>query len=75
MYFSFDKFIGTAEEFSSDNNNGGGSIPDLFVLFLGEVDENSSSGMFDRQQRQNGGAVIGYRNFLHYRWRSVGRNA
>jgi hypothetical protein len=70
VYFSFDKFVGTAKKFSSDNDNGGGSVPDLFVLFLGEVNENSSSGMLNRQQRQDGGAVIRYRDFLHYRWRS-----
>ena len=67
MYFSFDKFIGAAEEFSGDEDDGSGSIPDLLVLFLGKVDEDSSSGVFNRQKRQNSSAVVRYRNFLHRR--------
>lgn len=51
MYFSLDKFIGTAKEFGSDYDNGSGSVPDLLVLFLGKVDKDSSSRMLNRQQR------------------------
>jgi len=75
MYFSLDKFIGAAKEFGGDENNGSGSVPDLLVLFLGKVDKDSSSGVFNGQQRQDGSAVIRYRNLLHRRWRSAGSNA
>jgi hypothetical protein len=51
MYFRLDKFVGTAKEFCSDDDNGSGPISDLLVLFLGKVDEDSSSGMFNGQQR------------------------
>jgi len=67
MYFSLDKFIGTAKEFGSNEDNGSCAVTDLLVLLLGKIYKDSSSGMFNRQQRQNGGAVIRYRNFLHRR--------
>ena len=67
MYSSLDEFIGTAKEFGSDEDNGSCAVTDLLVLFLGKVYEDSSSGVFNRQQRQNSGAVIRYRNFLHRR--------
>ena len=51
MYLGLNKFVGAAKEFSSDDDNGSGSIPDLLVLFLGKVDKDSSSGMFNGQQR------------------------
>jgi len=51
MYFSLDKFVGTAKEFGSDDDDGSGSVPNLFVLFLGEIDKDPSSGMFNGQQR------------------------
>ena len=51
MYFSLDKFVGTAKEFGSDDDDGSGPVPNLLVLFLGKVDKDSSSGMLDRQQR------------------------
>ena len=51
MDFSLDKLIGTAEEFGGDEDNGSGSVPDLFVLFLSKVDKDPSSGMFNGQQR------------------------
>ena len=47
MYFSLDKFVGTTKEFCSDYDNGSGSVPDLLVLFLGKVDKDSSSGVFN----------------------------
>ena len=48
MYFGLDKLVGTAKEFSSDDDNRSGPVPDLLVLFLGEVDKDSSGGMFNR---------------------------
>lgn len=51
MYFGLDKLIGAAKELGSDEDDGSGSIPDLFVLFLGEVDKDPSSGVFNRKQR------------------------
>ena len=51
MNFILDKFVGTTKEFGSDDDNGSGSISDFLVLFLGKVDKDSSSGMFNRQQR------------------------
>ena len=71
MNFGLDKFVGATKQFGSDDDNGGGSVSNLLVLFLGEVDEDSSSGMFNGQQRQNSSAVVGYCDFLRSRWRSV----
>jgi len=71
VYFSLDEFIGTAKEFGSDEDNGSCAVTDLLVLFLGKVYKYPSSGVFNRQQRQDSGAVIRYRNFLHRRRRSA----
>ena len=67
MYFSLDEFVGTAKEFGSDKDNGSCAVTDFLVLFLGKVYKYSSSGVFNRQQRQNSCAIIRYRNFLHRR--------
>jgi len=67
MYFSLDEFIGTAKEFGGDEDNGSCAVTYLLVLFLGKVYKDSSSGVFNRQQGQNSGAVIRYGNFLYRR--------
>jgi len=51
VYFSLDKFVCTAEQFGSDDDNGSCPVPNLLVLFLGKVDKDSPCGMFNGQQR------------------------
>ena len=64
MNFSLDKFVGATKQLGSDDDNGGSTVSNLLVLFLGEVDKDSSSRMLNGQQRQNSSAVVGYCDFL-----------
>jgi hypothetical protein len=41
------KLVGSLEELSSEDNDGGSTITDLSVLDLGKLDEYLSSGMLD----------------------------
>jgi hypothetical protein len=54
-----DEFVGTLEELSGENDNGGGSITDLSVLDLGEFAEDLGGGVSDLNLLKNGGAIIG----------------
>lgn len=52
------KLVGSLEELSSEDNDGGSTITDLSVLDLGKFDEYLSSGMLDFQLLKDGGTVI-----------------
>lgn len=64
MYLGLDQFVCTAKQFRSDNYDRGRTIAYLFVLFLSKVNKYATCRMFYRQERKDGGAVVGDRNFL-----------
>jgi hypothetical protein len=53
------KLIGTLEELSGEDDDGGGTVTDFSVLNLRELDQDLSSGMLDLKQLEDGGTIIG----------------
>lgn len=47
MNLRFYKFICTTKQFRSDDYDRSRTISDFFILFLCEIDEYTSSGMFN----------------------------
>lgn len=53
-----DEVVGSLEELSGEDDNGGGTVTDLTILDLGELDEDLSSGVSDLKLLENSGAIV-----------------
>jgi hypothetical protein len=60
----FDELVRTAEELGGDDDDGSGTVADLLVLLLREVDEDPAGRVLDCEKREDGGTVIGDGDFL-----------
>ena len=59
MDLLLDELIGALEEFSSEDNDGGGAISDLSVLNLREFDENFGGWVSHLELLEDSGAIVG----------------
>jgi len=59
-----DELVRAAQELRSDDDHRRRPIADLLVLLLCEIDEDFTGGMFDCEEREDGGAVVGNCYFL-----------
>lgn len=50
------------EELCGNKDDRRGSVTDFLVLLLGKVDEDLSGGVFNVEQGEDGGAVVGHRH-------------
>ena len=55
----FDEGLGLLEELTGDKHDGGGSITNLVVLRLGNIDESLGGGMHNVEKRDEGGTIVG----------------
>jgi len=53
-----DQVVGSLEELSGKDDNGGGTVTDLTVLDLGELHEDLSGGVSDLELLQDSGAIV-----------------
>lgn len=60
----FYELVCPPEQLRSDDHHGSRTVAHFLVLFLCKVDKYASSRMLYSQERQDGGTVIGDRNFL-----------
>jgi hypothetical protein len=58
------ELIAASKQLCGDEDNGGGTITDLLILLLGEVDKNLASGILDIEETENGGTIVGYGDIL-----------
>ena len=54
----FDELLGLLEELSGGEDDGGGTVTDLVVLGLGNVDEGLGSGVHNVEEADQSGAII-----------------
>jgi hypothetical protein len=59
-----DEVVGATEELGSDDNDGGGTVSNLLVLLLGELDEDATSRVLDFDELEDSRAVVRDGNVL-----------
>lgn len=82
-----DKLLSLSKKLSGKDCDGGGSITDLLILSLGDINQNLGSGVIDEDRFQDSGTIIGYcdslssvlvserlQDFIHTLWTKGGLN-
>lgn len=64
MNLVLDEFVGATKELGCDNDDGRGSVANLLVLLLCEIDEDLSGRMLHGQKGENGSTIVGDCHFL-----------
>ena len=59
MHAFLNEGLGLSEEFTSNEDDRGGTITDLVILRLGDVDEGLGSGVNDVKKRDKGSSIVG----------------
>ncbi|RDA84126.1 hypothetical protein CP532_0101 [Ophiocordyceps camponoti-leonardi (nom. inval.)] len=68
MYPVLHQLVAPTQQFGGDEDDRSGAVADLFVLLLRQVDEDLTGGIFDVEEAEDGGAVVGCRFAAAQTW-------